>query len=61
MTYDIKQYKTYFMVWRSEISNDDGNKSIIKSYVEGNRCGNEGRGSSLSFVFSTRFTLQVLH
>ena len=36
----LKQYKIYLMVWTSEISNDDGNKSIIKSYMEGNRCGN---------------------
>ena len=28
------------MVWTWEISNDDGNESIIKSYMKGNKCGN---------------------
>ena len=36
----LKQYKIYFMVWTSEISNDDGNESIIKSYMEDNKRGN---------------------
>ena len=35
----LKQYKICFMVWTSEISNDDGNISIIKPYMEGNKCG----------------------
>ena len=36
----LKQYTNYFMVWTSEISNDDENVSIVKSYREGNKCGN---------------------
>ena len=38
--WQLKQYKIYFMVCTSEIFNDDGNLSIIKSYMKGNKCGN---------------------
>ena len=36
----LKQQKIYFMVWTLEISNEDENWSIIKLYMEGNKCGN---------------------
>ena len=38
--FDTVSRKFIYMVWTSEISSDDGNEPIIKSYMEGNKCGN---------------------